>query len=349
MRLPHWLTTDEMALSVLGNFKWHHREVAFPPLPLLSDHEDLCSSFDLAVAEEYAQDYGLPETPQVVFLAMLLNDAVKLGIPRMDNWHNGVGPQRVAVEHLPGMVGCNRSRILDVRHQEAYSDQDEEKSSGSKGASSLPTTSKVAIEYFGAMLHGRSGTMATFYAMVVNDAVKLSAVSRDMAKALSYGDQLPFLSSPWPFMGAGGVAPIAGVTFEVLATGLGVIFLSSRSLQTRGSRPTGYTAGPRAPFGGLEMFEAVSSMRVPRGVNRRLREISCPSRPLPENYHGLCPYFDLDMDEESARDFRILKMTQAVFYVMVLNDAVELGVTSGVMADAMMLVLKCLNWDIFES
>ena len=54
MGLPHWLMTDEMALYVLGNFEWHRREVEFPPLPLLSDYEDLCPSFDLAVAEEYA-------------------------------------------------------------------------------------------------------------------------------------------------------------------------------------------------------------------------------------------------------------------------------------------------------
>ena len=68
---------DEMTLYVLGNFEWYCREVAFPPLPLPSDYEDLCPGFDLAMAEEYARDYNLPEMPQVVFLAMLLNDAVK--------------------------------------------------------------------------------------------------------------------------------------------------------------------------------------------------------------------------------------------------------------------------------
>ena len=34
---------------------------------------------------------------------------------------------------------------------------------------------------------------------------------------------------------------------------------------------------------------------------------------------------------------------------MVLNDAVELGVTSEVVAGAMASVLKSLSWDIFES
>ncbi|KAJ8433284.1 hypothetical protein Cgig2_014193 [Carnegiea gigantea] len=79
------------------------------------------------------------------------------------------------------------------------------------------------------------------------------------------------------------------------------------------------------------------------------KDISRPPQQLPENYHGLCPYFDIDKAEESARDFRIPETTPAVFYSMVLNDAVELGVTSRVMADALMSVLKCLNWDFFES
>jgi len=34
---------------------------------------------------------------------------------------------------------------------------------------------------------------------------------------------------------------------------------------------------------------------------------------------------------------------------MVLNDAMELGVTSRVTADAMILLLRGLNWPIFES
>jgi len=54
------------------------------------------------------------------------------------------------------------------------------------------------------------------------------------------------------------------------------------------------------------------------------------------------------MAEGPARDFRISEMTQAIFYAMVLNDAVELGVMSRDAADALTLVLECLNWDVFE-
>jgi len=39
-----------MALYVLKNFEWCHREVAFLLYPSSSDYEDLCSDFNLVVA-----------------------------------------------------------------------------------------------------------------------------------------------------------------------------------------------------------------------------------------------------------------------------------------------------------
>ena len=52
------------------------------------------------------------------------------------------------------------------------------------------------------------------------------------------------------------------------------------------------------------------------------------------------------MAEGPARDFRISEMTQAIFYAIVLNDAVELEVTSGVVAGALASVLKSLGWGL---
>ena len=44
--------------------------------------------FVLVEAEKYASDYEVPELPKVVFLAMLLNDAMKLGVLR--GWMIGI-------------------------------------------------------------------------------------------------------------------------------------------------------------------------------------------------------------------------------------------------------------------
>ncbi|KAJ8426511.1 hypothetical protein Cgig2_023270 [Carnegiea gigantea] len=98
------LITDAMALYVLGNFEWYCMEVAFPPRPLPFDYEEVCPDFVLAEVEEYVRDYEVPELSQVVYLAMLLNDAVKLG--------------------------RNRDRILEARWQEASSNSKEEESLG---------------------------------------------------------------------------------------------------------------------------------------------------------------------------------------------------------------------------
>ena len=57
-----------------------HGEVGFPPIPLPSNYKGLCLDFDLAAAEEAVRDFELLEMPQVVFLLMILNDAIKLGI-----------------------------------------------------------------------------------------------------------------------------------------------------------------------------------------------------------------------------------------------------------------------------
>jgi len=81
-----------------------------------------------------------------------------------------------------------------------------------------------------------------------------------------------------------------------------------------------------------------------------LRDLSsrCPSF-LPENHHGLCPNFNLRGAEKYAHKSSIPEMTQAIFYAMVLNDAVELGVSSRVIVNAIKSVLRSLNWAITES
>ncbi|KAJ8444585.1 hypothetical protein Cgig2_013864 [Carnegiea gigantea] len=62
-----------------GRVAWDRRGVAFPPSPLLEDFQALCSSFELAVAEEAAEYYELLELPLMIFYAMLLNEAERLG------------------------------------------------------------------------------------------------------------------------------------------------------------------------------------------------------------------------------------------------------------------------------
>ncbi|KAJ8432190.1 hypothetical protein Cgig2_013732 [Carnegiea gigantea] len=125
MGFPRSLKTDKMAL-------YYCREEAFPPRLLPFDYEELCSGFVLCEAEECAQDYKVPELPHVVFLAMLINDAVKLGILS----GRIIGVMESALKELrwstfQAWVGRNRGRILEAPRQKASSDSEEEESSGS--------------------------------------------------------------------------------------------------------------------------------------------------------------------------------------------------------------------------
>jgi len=67
---------------------------------------------------------------------------------------------------------------------------------------------------------------------------------------------------------------------------------------------------------------------------------------LPENHHGLSLNFDLLMAMQYAHNSRILEMTHAIFYAMVVNNARELGLSSRIAMDCM---ISALNWGVIES
>ncbi|KAJ8438398.1 hypothetical protein Cgig2_004508 [Carnegiea gigantea] len=68
-------STGEMTEYVAYHFQWDRRGVAFPRLPLSNDFQALCPSDELTMAEEAARRFELPEPPQVILYAMLLNEA----------------------------------------------------------------------------------------------------------------------------------------------------------------------------------------------------------------------------------------------------------------------------------
>ncbi|KAJ8425252.1 hypothetical protein Cgig2_015859 [Carnegiea gigantea] len=59
-----------------------------------------------------------------------------------------------------------------------------------------------------------------------------------------------------------------------------------------------------------------------------LRESSAlHPNPLPEDYHSLCSSFDLGVVTQYAYDSNIPEMVQVIFYVMILDDTAELGLS----------------------
>ncbi|KAJ8453133.1 LOW QUALITY PROTEIN: hypothetical protein Cgig2_008017 [Carnegiea gigantea] len=74
------LSTKEMAEYIVRHFKWDRYGVAFPSSPLSKDFQTFCPNYELAMAEEAAEHFKLPELPHVIFYAILLNDAETLGV-----------------------------------------------------------------------------------------------------------------------------------------------------------------------------------------------------------------------------------------------------------------------------
>ncbi|KAJ8425510.1 hypothetical protein Cgig2_024221 [Carnegiea gigantea] len=197
------------------------------------------------MAKEYAQDYNLLEIPQMMFLVMLLNDAVKLGVLR--GWMIVI--MESALKELwwgtfQAWVDCNRSNILQAHCPGIDSDQedDSESSNASCPASDgdkcsrernsallfimafppcrdteemadhiketfkwhlrralrsprlLPKDYQDLCPSFTLLTRRRqhatstflksSRPLSTFYAMVINDAMELSVVSKDIVGAL---------------------------------------------------------------------------------------------------------------------------------------------------------------------
>ncbi|KAJ8432241.1 hypothetical protein Cgig2_007642 [Carnegiea gigantea] len=86
-----------MTEYVVCYFAWDQRGVVFSLLPLLKDFQALCPSYKSTVAKEATKYYELSELPQVkgaaadfeltemvqaMFYAMLLNEAIELGVVR---------------------------------------------------------------------------------------------------------------------------------------------------------------------------------------------------------------------------------------------------------------------------
>jgi len=86
-----------MSEFVIRRFLWVQQGKASAPSPFPKDFRPLCSDFDLAAVEHAAAYYELPELPQAIFYAMLLNETEKLGVAWANASVAGGGPYSAAL------------------------------------------------------------------------------------------------------------------------------------------------------------------------------------------------------------------------------------------------------------
>ncbi|KAJ8435297.1 hypothetical protein Cgig2_026389 [Carnegiea gigantea] len=109
--IPYDLNIEEMALHVWETFKWRLRSVARPPWSLPENYRDLCSDFILADVEEAAHDFHIPELVQALFYAMVVNEALQLGILI----RSMVEDLKAALQARDTWLQLNKSDILITR------------------------------------------------------------------------------------------------------------------------------------------------------------------------------------------------------------------------------------------
>ena len=78
---PNFTSTEMAGEHVWNTFRWPLREAsAMRPNPLPVDYHGLCSSFDLGVATQYAQNSNIPKMVQVIVFVMVVNNVAELGL-----------------------------------------------------------------------------------------------------------------------------------------------------------------------------------------------------------------------------------------------------------------------------
>ncbi|KAJ8431112.1 hypothetical protein Cgig2_015680 [Carnegiea gigantea] len=189
--LGRWLNMLPTILSAIAT------GLLFPPSPLPKDFQALSPSYELVVAEEVAQRFELPELPPVIFYRMLLNEAERLGV---------LYGQMLREESLRSRQ--EEEGLGAEREEEGLEAEREEESSATKGAASpldddkperathlprphpddyqdlclhflLPEAERVVLDF-----ELPEMVQATFYAILLNDAIELCVVRNFIADDL---------------------------------------------------------------------------------------------------------------------------------------------------------------------
>ncbi|KAJ8447165.1 hypothetical protein Cgig2_022894 [Carnegiea gigantea] len=352
MAFPRSLSTSEMAEYVAYHFEWDRCGVAFPPFPLPNDFQALCPSYDLAVVEDAAQRFKLPKLPQVIFYAMLLNEAERLGVlhgrtlRRMESalielrwstfeawmWQNGdwifEARFREKAEY--------EEESLDTEGAASPSGDDKQGEAGREEADSFQmrtsrseadgwprVTSGLATEFRGEIAdfiresftwHWRSATRSP--PPLSDDYEDLCPrFTRSDAKRAALDFELPEMVQATFY---------AMLLNDVIELGIVSGFLTiDLKLTLEGLR--------------LTSFEAWLSR-----TSRDLREAQFWKRTLPSGASGSMNGHEGSAGSTAPRPF------PTIFYTMVVNDAVELGLTCRLTAECMVWVMQKLDWALIE-
>ncbi|KAJ8423412.1 LOW QUALITY PROTEIN: hypothetical protein Cgig2_020949 [Carnegiea gigantea] len=196
--------------------------------------------------------------------------------------------------------------------------------------------------------------MAIFYAMLLNEAEKLGVLHGPRLRLLKGA----FESWIWLF---------GDRVYEARFCPKSSSDEGARADRRGKSSSEGVMADDVAPEGAASPMEkpsvtvcavcmAFSPTRSMREMANYVRETfiwhwrsaSRPPPPLPEDCNVLCPCFSLAEAEAAAAESELPEIIQVIFYAMLLNEMLELGVVHEYTVERMRSLLVGLRWSTFE-
>ncbi|KAJ8430667.1 LOW QUALITY PROTEIN: hypothetical protein Cgig2_033823 [Carnegiea gigantea] len=255
---------------------------------ILHETDALYPSFELAVAREAAEYYELPKLPQVIFYAMLLNEAEKLGVlqgqPSLSSirapLNRGSGCMVTGFLKLDSVQGPDRGRVRElVDNKMAQSHVSE------------VDWRLGSWEFFHLQLF-----LSLFHKYVVIPPHRMFEYSFFQRECIE------------------------------------------RAISTR--------VFP-CQYGVLSYLQYKGDGRLHKGIlclelKERVASASPPSRRLPRLMPALL------VAEGAAADFELPEIVHATFYIMLLNEAVELGMAHEFTTVGLKSALIGLRWSTFE-
>ncbi|KAJ8436467.1 hypothetical protein Cgig2_000452 [Carnegiea gigantea] len=298
MAFSRSLSTNAMAPYVAYHFEWDRCGVAFSRLSLPNDFQALCLSYELDVAEEATQCFELPELPQVIFYAMLLNEAERLGVVH--------GRMLCIMESALTELRLStfKAWILEARFCEEAEQKKE--SSNTKGAASPSDNDKQERER--TREKGEERELCTppslwrFLLFMTQRDGRLREGRRATCPPHPLPDDYQDLCSCFTLSDAERAVLNYQLPEMVQSTFYAMLLNDAVEL------------GIRENIGGIEEKE--------RERRKMLR-----LNPLSADYHDLCPGFDLGVATQCTQDSNIPEMVQAIFYVMVVIDVRQMAKT----------------------
>ncbi|KAJ8431710.1 hypothetical protein Cgig2_005217 [Carnegiea gigantea] len=344
MAFPRSLDTKAMVEYIVRHFAWDQHGVAFPPLPLPKDFQALCLSYELVVAKEAAEYYELSGRALQALEPALTE-------PRWSTFESSVWLYGDWIFEARFQLKAGSGESSGAGRQEEGSEVEPEGEDSATERATSPFDDEKVPPFRRKWCNRRGRkTKNTWYAYF----------------PFYYGiagGELPICPRPLPedyyvlcprflLPQAEGIAAdfelpeMVQATFYVMllneAVELGVV----RGFVAEGLKSALVALSEGRDKIEIDLFPSFANTEQATEYVRdhfrwALRDPSVPNpRPLPSDYHGLCPRFDLEVAMRYAHDSNILEMVSIIFYAMVINNTAELSLSCRLTMDCVMWAMQ---------